>query len=149
MKISVALSGVSLLFLDTAPVIYQVEKNAVYFDRVAPIFRAIDAGQINAITSPVTLAECLVHPLRQGLAPVREAFIDAIVNGANTTFIEIGQSIGELAAQFRADYNFRLPDSLQLAAAIVNGCDTFLTNDTQLKRVPGIRVLVLDELEPD
>lgn len=149
MKISAALTGVSLLFLDTAPVIYQVEKNAIYFDRVAAIFQAIDAGQISAMTSPVTLAECLVHPLRQWLAPVRQAFIDAIVNGANTTFIEIGQSIGELAAQFRADYNLRLPDSLQLAAAIINGCDAFLTNDTQLKRVPGIRVLVLDELESD
>ncbi len=149
MKISAALTGVSLLFLDTASVIYQVEKNPVYFARVAAIFQAIDAGQLGAMTSPVTLAECLVHPLRLGLAPVQQAFLDTIVRGANTTFVEIGQAIGELAAQLRADYNLRLPDALQLAAALTNGCDAFLTNDMQLKRVTGLRVLVLDELEPD
>ena len=148
-KISAALTGVSLLFLDTAPVIYQVEKNLVYFDRVAPIFQAIDAGQLSAMTSPITLAECLVHPLRLGVAPVRQAFLDTIVRGANTTFVEIGQAIGELAAQLRADYNLRLPDALQLAAALTHSCDAFLTNDIQLKRVTGLRVLVLDELEPD
>lgn len=147
MKISVALTGVSLLFLDTAPVIYQVEKNPIYFDRVAAIFQAIDAGQLGVLTSPITLAECLVHPLRMGLALVQQAFLDAIVQGANTTFVEIGQVIGERAAQLRADYNLLLPDALQLAAALTNGCDAFLTNDIRLKRVTGLRILVLDELE--
>lgn len=147
MKISAALTGVSLLFLDTAPVIYQVEKNPVYFDRVAAIFQAIDVGQVGALTSPITLAECLVHPLRMGLAPVQQAFLDTIVQGANTTFVELGQVIGERAAQLRADYNLLLPDALQLAAALTNGCDAFLTNDIRLKRVTGLRILVLDELE--
>lgn len=85
MKISDALAGVSRLFLDTAPVIYLVEKHPTYFDRVAAIFQAIDGGQVGAVTSPVTLAECLVHPLRLGLPAVRQAFVDAIVHGANTT----------------------------------------------------------------
>lgn len=147
MTISDALTGVSLLFLDTAPVIYQVEKNPIYFDRVAAIFQAIDAGKLGAVTSPVTLAECLVHPLRLGLAPVRQAFIDVIVSGANTTFVEISQETGERAAKLRADYNLRLPDALQMAAAIIHGCDSFLTNDAQLKRVTELQVLVIDELE--
>ena len=114
---------------------------------MAAIFQAIDAGQLGAVTSPVTLAECLVHPLRHGLAPVRQAFIEAVVSGANTTFVDISQPTGEMAAKLRADYNLRLPDALQLAAAITYGCDAFLTNDAQLKRVVEIQVLVIDELE--
>jgi predicted nucleic acid-binding protein len=44
-------------------------------------------------------------------------------------------------------YNLKLADSFQVAAAIVAGCDAFLTNDSALKRVNGITILALDELE--
>ena len=149
MKISDALAGVSRLFLDTAPVIYQIEKNPVCFDRVAAIFQAIDAGKLGAVTSPVTLAECLVHPFRLGLSSVQQAFIDVIVSGANTTFAEINQEASVRAAKLRADYNLRLIDALQIATAVTHGCSSFLTNDLQLKRVTELKVLVIDELEAD
>jgi hypothetical protein len=38
MRISDALTGVSRLFLDTAPVIYFVERNPQFVDLVDPIF---------------------------------------------------------------------------------------------------------------
>ena len=97
----------------------------------------------------MTPAECLVHPIRLGLADLQKDFIDVVVNGTNTTFVGINQQIGEMAASLRAQYNLRLPDSLQMAAAIVNGCDGFLTNDARLVRVAETRVIVVDELEPD
>ncbi len=50
------------------------------------------------------------------------------------------------AADLRARYNIRLPDALQLARDIDAGCDAFLTNDTQFKRITELKVLVLDEL---
>ena len=146
-KVSAALQGVSRLFLDTAPVIYLVEKNPAYFDVVKDIFTAIDNGQLAAMTSPVTLAECLVHPMRLNLPPVQQSFIDVVMSGSNTTFVNLDQAVGQQAARLRADYNVRLPDALQLAAAINNGCDAFLTNDALLKRVTGIQILVMDELE--
>lgn len=37
-------------------------------------------------------------------------------------------------------------DAIQLASGISNRCDTFLTNDTQLKRVKEINVVTLDDL---
>ena len=50
------------VFLDTAPIIYFVEKHPEYFAAANEVFRLIDAGRIGAVTSPITLAECLVHP---------------------------------------------------------------------------------------
>jgi predicted nucleic acid-binding protein len=41
-----------------------------------------------------------------------------------------------------------LPDALQMAAAISNRCDAFLTNDAQLARVTESKVLVIDALQP-
>jgi len=63
MNISEHLQGVRQLFLDTAPVVYYVEKNPQYLDRVRAVFTQIDNGTLTAVTSPVTLAECLVGPI--------------------------------------------------------------------------------------
>ncbi|MEH2289846.1 hypothetical protein [Nostoc sp.] len=46
----------------------------------------------------------------------------------------------------RVRYNLQLPDALQMAAAIIAGCETFLTNDTALKRVIELMVLVVGKL---
>lgn len=113
MKVSTALQTVSCLFLDTAPVIYLIEKNPAYLDIVRSIFTAIDSGQITAMTSPVTLAECLAHPLRLNFPPLQQSFIDVVVNGNNTTCVNLDQAVGQQAARLRADYNVRLPDALQ------------------------------------
>ncbi|MGE0881936.1 MAG: type II toxin-antitoxin system VapC family toxin [Blastocatellales bacterium] len=146
MNISIALQGIASIFLDTAPIIYLVEKNPDYLDRIKDIFQRVDAGQLSVVTSPITLAECLVYPLRLGLNQLCQDFIDVVVNGTGTTFISIEQKTGETAAQLRAKYNLKLPDSLQLAAALNANCDAFLTNDSKLKRVTELQVLVLDDL---
>jgi predicted nucleic acid-binding protein len=93
------------------------------------------------------LAECLVHPFRLGLSQLRQDFIDVVAHGAGTTFVNLDQLIGETAGRLRAQYNLRLPDSLQIATAITSGCEAFLTNDSQLKRVIELQILVLDDLE--
>lgn len=147
MKLAEALRGVTRLFLDTAPVIYLVEKNPAYVNLVRAVFQRLDSGQLQAITSPVTLAECLVHPLRQGVFQLRQDFINVVVNGAGTTFVSLDQTSGEVAGGLCAQYNLRLPDALQLAAALSAGCEAFLTNDAQLKRVTELQILVLDDLE--
>ena len=58
----------------------------------------------------------------------------------------IDEDIGKLAAQMRARYNLSLTDALQIATAIQSGCDAFLTNDLQLKRVNELSILVVTEL---
>ncbi len=58
MNINDALVGVSRLFLDTAPVIYFVERNPHFVNLIDPIFELLEA-EITAVVSGVTLAECL------------------------------------------------------------------------------------------
>ena len=138
---------IARLFLDTAPVIYYVERNPTYDPLVTDIFRRIDSGSLTAVTSPVTLAECLVLPCRIGLASPQKDFTDLVVRGDNTVFMAIDAPCATAAADMRARYNLTLTDSLQLAAAICARCDAFLRNDADLKRVVELRVLELDDLE--
>ncbi|MBS3907084.1 MAG: PIN domain-containing protein [Syntrophaceae bacterium] len=144
--IGISLQGVNNIFLDTAPLIYYVEKHPKYLKILKPVFQHIDKGFIKAVTSPVTLAECLIHPYRRGLINLQKDFTDLIVDGRNTTFMTIDHIISQKAAQLRASYNLTLTDAFQVATAISAGCDTFLTNDQDIKQVTEIEVLVLTDL---
>jgi hypothetical protein len=64
MKIDKALEGVNRIFLDTAPVIYLVEAHVDFGARSQRIFMQMDELGVQGIVSPVTLAECLILPIR-------------------------------------------------------------------------------------
>lgn len=145
-KVEEALNGIDRIFLDTAPVIYYVEKNPQFIGLVDVIFALVDSATITAVTSPITLAECLIYPYRQQNAKLQQDFTDLLVNGFSTLFVAIDSAIGIQAAEPRARYNLALPDALQIACALVARCDVFLSNDIALKRVVEIPVLILDEL---
>jgi predicted nucleic acid-binding protein len=142
-----ALRAVTRVFLDSAPVIYYVERHPRYGPLTDPIFDRIDAGTLSGVTSPVTLLECLVVPCRLGQVQVQQDFTDLIVSGHGVAFVPLTEAIARRGAQLRAHYNLSLPDAFQVAAALAAGCDAFLTNDAALKRVQELPILVLDELE--
>lgn len=89
MKIIDRLRNVTRLFLDTAPMVYFVEENARYLPIVEDVFLMLDSGQLTAVTSPVTLAECLVVPLRANRSDLEQAFTDLITLGNHTVFVSI------------------------------------------------------------
>jgi len=148
MRMSERLQTATRLFLDTASVIYFVEKHPHFADLVRVAFDRLDEGSLSAVTSPVTLSECLVLPYRIGRPDAAQAFIDVIVYGDNVTFAPIDQAAAERAAELRTRYNMSLPDAFQAAVAMAAGCDAFLTNDATFKRVAEINVIVLGEMEP-
>ncbi len=81
MRISDALTGVSRLFLDTAPVIYFVERNPQFVDLVDPIFDRLEAD-ITAVVSGITLSECLVGAIRlSGISRFRAGFCRCVAAG--------------------------------------------------------------------
>lgn len=102
-----------------------------------------------AVTSPVTLAECLVVPLRKANTDLQRAFTDLIVRGKNVVFVTLNDATARQAAELRARYNLSLTDAFQAAAALTAGCDGLLTNDPIFKRVTELDVIVLDEVESD
>ena len=147
MKVVDALKGVSRLFLDTTAAIYYVEKHPMYLNIVDEVFRQIDNAGLIAVTSPVTLAECLVHPYRLGLTALQHDFSELLLNGRNTTFVSIDDQIALQAVDVRARYNIALLDALQFGVALSANCDGFLTNDSMLTRVKELRVILINDLE--
>lgn len=148
MTIAESLQGVRRLFLDSAPVIYFVERNPQYYDRSRVFFELINERTLIGVATPVTLAECLVRPYSLGQTDFQQYFIELIANSANIEFVPIASSdLAIQAAQIRARYNLQLPDAFQVAVALTAGCEAFLTNDVTLRRVTELHVLVLNELD--
>lgn len=132
--------------LDTAPLIYFIERNSTYLEMTRLFFRALNRGEFRVVTSVLTLLEVLIYPLRQGDTTLAQQYRDILFNDEGLTTIEISPHIAEAAAQLRATHNLQKPDAIQLATAIREGASFFLTNDTRLPSLPGLRVLVLDAL---
>jgi predicted nucleic acid-binding protein len=132
--------------VDTATFIYFIERHPLYGPLVDPLFEAVAAGAIAAVTSAVTLLEVLVRPLRAGHTALAAEYVDLLTNSLGLTLVDLDRSELVSAAQLRALHpTLRTPDALQLAAALQGGCPVFLTNDRNLPAVPGLRVLQMGQ----
>jgi predicted nucleic acid-binding protein len=146
-KIADALKDVRRLSVETAPFIYYVERYPAYVDKMRVVFLALEAGQFEVVTSTVTLTEVLTKPLRAGDSKLVKTYREMLQTTRNVILAPVSVVVAERAADLRARNNLKTPDALQVAVAIHAGCDAFLSNDSGLKRVTEIRVLLLDELE--
>ena len=109
MKVADALLNVGRLFLDTAPVIYFVERNPAFASVVDEIFDRLDGGRLLAATSPITLLECLVVPCRSGSLDLQKDFTDVIVRGRGVTFIPLDEAIAQQVRTCEPVTTCRLP----------------------------------------
>ena len=131
--------------IDTAPFIYFIEKDPKYLNIVRPIFAEIDAGKIDALTSTITLLEVLVLPFKTKNESLAEKYREILLYAEGLTTFEIFHEVSELSSKLRAKYLIRTPDAIQIAVGIICGADTFLTNDSGLKKVKDIKMVILED----
>ena len=143
-----ALRG-SKVGIDTTPIIYFTEVNSTYIEVLDPFFEALGNGEIIVITSIVTLLEVLVHPIRDGNSGLAQTYHDFLFKTKGLATVFLSKDIAEEGARLRAFHNIRTPDSIQMATALKEGASFFLTNDKRLPSLPGLQVLVLDDLKKD
>jgi len=140
------LTGISRLFLDSAPVIYFVERHPVYYSMLEPIFTRLDTGALTAITSPITLAECLTLPLRSRNKEVIQAFLELLGGEHSAQLVPLQRETARLAAEIRSKYNVTLVDAFQVASALEGSCDALLTNDKALSKITEMRIVLVEGL---
>ena len=130
--------------LDTVAFIYLIEEHPRFLPVVEPVFTAIDAGRLSAVTSSLTLLEVLVVPYRGGDRGLADRYEQILSHGRGLDLREIDRAQLRAAAHLRATHReLRSPDAIQIAAALAAGCATFLTNDRDLPSIPGLTVLQL------
>lgn len=134
-------------FIDTNPFIYFLEGADGYYEIVRKFFENAYMGNRQLVTSTITTEEYCVFPYRTNNFQAIQQYED-FLEDMSIVVQDITSSIAKTAARIRAEYkHFKSMDALQLAAAVVSGCDLFITNDKQLKQYKEIKCITMDDLQ--
>ena len=137
----------TIVFLDTAPLIYFIEGNSDYQVKLETLFRLNDEGYFKFLTSSITLLEVLVKPLRDGETKIVAQYKTILMNAEGIDIFDITSPIAFRAAEIRAKYNSPTPDALQVATAIEHRADYFLTNDARLRSIKEINAIMITDFD--
>lgn len=135
--------GAGPVGVDTVIFIYFIEEHPQFLRVIERLFREVDVGRMELITSALTLLEVLVVPYRRGDHLLAGRYESILTRSRGVRIADISRDHLRAAAQLRAKTGVKTPDSLQLVAAMAAGCTAFLTNDRELPTVPGISILQL------
>lgn len=135
-----------IIGLDTMIFIYHFEANQIYSPLTFSIFESLEKGNFNAITSILTLLEILVKPKRESNLILTERYKILLETFPNLQVKTLDENIADVASSLRANYNINTPDAIQVATSLEAQADIFITNDTSLKKITEIKVLLLSEM---
>lgn len=128
----------SLVLIDSAPIIYFLERHARLGPRFKPLFEAHAAGRFRFAVTTVTIAEVLTGPLRSGDVVLARRY-RAILESWRPVAFDI--DIAESAARLRASLGLKLADAVQVASALALNVAALVTHDRDLSRVHSLRVI--------
>jgi predicted nucleic acid-binding protein len=134
-----------IIGLDTAPFIYYIEEVAPYADLLDSVFNLVENHAVRSVTSAVTWAEILAKPFADKNFSLADEIKFTLKSFASLSVVTIDEKLAEAAALIRVRYTLRLPDALQIAAALQAEATLFLTNDKRVKKVDAIDVIVLSD----
>jgi predicted nucleic acid-binding protein len=131
-----------VIYCDSVILIYYFEGDPSFKARATARLSALAATGDQIAVSDLSRLECRLKPLRVG-APATLALYDGLFARPDVRIVPITSAVFDRATLIRARLNFKLADSLHLAAAVEARCDRFLTNDTRLSAFTDIPVDVL------
>ena len=133
--------------LDTLVFIYHLENNPKYKEITTRLLSSIELGEIQGVTSSITLLELLVKPLQMDDPAIVENYRYVLTTFPNLRLCELSVEIAMKAAELRAKYRISTPDAIQIATAILEESDQFITNDQSLTKIDEIPIITLEQLQ--
>ncbi len=133
----------SLVTIDSAPIIYFLEDHPEYAAGFLPLFEQVDSGRLQAVISPVTVAEVVAGPLSHDNELLADRYYQALTSGANWQVLDLSAEISFSAARIRTRYHLKLPDAIQVATAIHSGSAALITHDRDFRNVDEMVILGL------
>jgi predicted nucleic acid-binding protein len=133
------------VYLDANIFIYALEGVAPWAVPLHEVFAGLEAGEMTAVTSNLSLAECLVRPFSLERDDLVQLYRMALTQRAHLDMAPIHSEVLVSAARLRAQLGFKLPDAIHTATALTQGCTALLTNDAGFRRAPDIKLFLLSE----
>ncbi|MEJ2546241.1 MAG: hypothetical protein P8125_00325 [Gemmatimonadota bacterium] len=134
----------ALLHLDASVLALHLAGIEASLPLTRTLFRLMDAGDVQAQTSALSLYQLLMESYRRGEQSTADRIERLIGAMPGLTVIPLDGRIARQAAQVRARIGGGLERSIQLATALSEEADLFLTRHSSLRRVAGMGIESLD-----
>lgn len=131
-----------LVYCDSVILMYFFDHTGAFNVRATNRLAAVAASKDRIAVSDLVRLEYRVQPIKNADKTKLDLF-DAFCARPDVHIVPITTGVFDRATHIRAAHNFKLGDSLHLAAAVEGGCDHFLTNDRRLSGFTDITVEVL------
>lgn len=131
------------VYVDANIFIYAMETDGARGTQARRWMARVDRGTLRAVTSELTLAEVLPHPLARTDQALVDGYCRLLVSRATFSVVPIERSVLVQAAALRARSNVALPDAIHVATAIGAGCTGFPTEDSRIHLPDALRRLTL------
>jgi predicted nucleic acid-binding protein len=132
------------VYLDANVWIYALEGYEAFAASLAALFARIDAGELIAVTSELTLAEVLVKPIADGHRAIQDRYLEALQPHDALVLVPVDRFLWINAATLRAHTPaLKLPDAVHAVSALATGARDFITNDARFRSVTGLSVRML------
>ena len=138
------IKNLKIIALDSNVFIYNLEQNPDYVQFTDFIFNRLITNKSRAVTSIISLTEILSYPETEA---VEKQIVEDFLSTPNLQVSNVDERIARKAAEIRREYKFRLPDAVQLATALINQAQVFITNDNRLKNFPELKVICLENIK--
>ena len=135
------------MLLDTSVFIYYLEEIEPYYLLSEEIFNEINDDRIKGFLSAISVTEFVTKPFADGKVVEVERF-KRFLFSLSIQVLAVTFEIAERAGKLRSQYpSIRTPDALIVATALESGCNIFVTNDKDLKKLGtyGLTVIVLED----
>jgi predicted nucleic acid-binding protein len=142
------LSQHQLVCFDSNAFIYAVEATDSRSTLARELLRLVADGDIEAVTSTMTVLEIMVHPFQRGEPDVANEYATRLESWPHLRVIPVDLAIARRAAQLRARLRLKPIDAIQLATAQEAGATALVTNDRDFGRIVDVAILHLDD-DPD
>jgi len=132
--------------LDSMVFIYQFSDHPQYGQLTNVVMELLGKKKIKAVTSAITIIEAFVKPEKESDLAILNEYENVFQHLPSLEILPIDWPLSRLTARLRAQYpTIRIPDAVQISAALFKECSAFLTNDNKLKKVKEIKVITLKD----
>jgi len=141
-----AWQGHNKIAIDSNVFIYVFEGSAMAERLRDELFVPVEQGELQAITSVLTVSEILTRPKSLAREDICQKYVILLESYPNLEIVPFTIKEAVLSAAIRAKYRVRTPDAIQLASALEHNATLFFTNDLNLpSQVEALRLVFLQE----
>jgi predicted nucleic acid-binding protein len=144
--VEVAIERGSVVFLDTAPLVYLIETRGSFHAPVRAFFERCIRQRVQLVTSLITYIEVLTQPERLDRNDLAARYRMFLTNSEHLSIHPLNFQVADECIRIRATYGFKTPDAIQLAVSRVCGAGLILSNDAEWKKYRDGKVVLVSDL---